>query len=82
MFWLTQEVWSKHKLIRDDQPVWEMLGHEKPFVSPPTRNEVLNSLRRKIRTAVIRHSTVRPAKKRPGGIRNGRHQIELPDLGN
>ncbi len=72
MFWLTQEVWAKHKLIRDDQPVWEMLGHDGPFVlSPYLENEVLNSLRRKIRSSVVRHSTARPAKKRPGGIRNG-----------
>ena len=28
LFWLTHEVWAKHKLIGDDQPVWEMLGHD------------------------------------------------------
>jgi hypothetical protein len=83
MFWLTQEVWAKHKLIREDQPVWEMLGHDRPFVlTPYLENEVLNSLRRKIRTAVIRHSTVRPAKKRPGGISNGGNQIKSSALGN
>ena len=83
MFWLTQEVWAKYKLIRDDQPVWEMLGRDRPFVlTPYLENEVLNSLRRKLRAAVVRHSTVRPAKKRQGGIRNGGHQIEPPDLGN
>ena len=64
MFWLTQEVWARHKLIREDQPVWAMLGHDSPFVlTPYIENEVLNSLRRKIRTAVVRHSTGRPAKK-------------------
>jgi hypothetical protein len=83
MFWLSQEVWAKHKLIRDDQPIWEMLGHDKPFVlTPYLENEVLNSLRRKLRAAVVRHSTARPAKKRQGGIRHGGNQIEPPDLGN
>ena len=72
MFWLTQEVWGKHKLIRDDQPVWEMLGHEGPFaLTPYLEQEVLNSLRRKIRSSVVRHSTAQPVKKRHGGIRNG-----------
>jgi hypothetical protein len=70
MFWLTQEVWEKHKLIRGDQPVWEMLGHDRPFVlSPYLENEVLNSLRRKIRSSVVRHSMAQPAKKRQGCIR-------------
>ena len=83
MFWLTQEVWGKHKLIRDDQPVWEMLGHNGPFaLSPYLEHEVLNSLRRKIRTAVVRHSTARPAKKRQGGIRNGGNSIKSSNLGN
>jgi hypothetical protein len=63
-FWLTQEVWARHKLIHDDQPVWEMLSHDKPFaLTPYLEHEVLNSLRRKIRTAVVRHSTARPAEK-------------------
>ena len=78
MFWLTQEVWSKHKLIRDDQPVWEMLGHEGPFtLTPYLEHEVLNSLGRKIRSSVVRHSTAWPAKKRHGGFRdqNGSRQL-------
>jgi hypothetical protein len=63
-FWLFQTVWEKHKLIRDDQPVWAMLGHDRPFaLTPYLESEVLNSLRRKIRTAVVRASTARPAKK-------------------
>ena len=71
MFWLTQEVWGKHKLICDDQPVWEMLGHDKPFVLTPfLEHEVLNSLRRKIRSSVVRHSTARLAKKRHRGFRD------------
>ena len=83
MFWLTQEVWAKHELIRDDQPVWEMLGHDKPFVlTPYLEIEVLNSLRRKIRSSVVRHSTARSAKKRHGGIRNSGNQIKPSDLGN
>jgi hypothetical protein len=83
MFWLTQEVWARHKLIRDDQPVWEMLGRDRPFVlTPYLENEVLNSLRRKLRAAVVRNSKAQPAKKRQGGIRNGGHQIEPPALGN
>jgi hypothetical protein len=83
MFWLTQEVWAKYKLIRDDQPVWEMLGRDRPFVlTPYLENEVLNSLRRKLRTAVVRNSKAQPAKKRQGGIRNGGHQIEPSALGN
>jgi len=83
MFWLTQEVWARHKLIREDQPVWEMLGHDKPFIlTPYLENEVLNSLRRKLRAAVVRNSKAQPAKKRQGGIRNGGHQIEPSALGN
>ena len=83
MFWLTQEVWAKHKLIREDQPVWEMLGRDRPFVlTPYLENEVLNSLRRKLRAAVVRNSKAQPAKKRQGGIRNGGHQIETSALGN
>jgi len=57
MFWLTQTVWEKHKLIRDDQPIWEMLGHDGPFaLTPYLETEVLNSLRRKIRSAVVKHA--------------------------
>ena len=57
MFWLTQTVWEKHSLIRDDQKIWEMLCHAGPFIlTPYLETEVLNSLRRKIRAAVIRHS--------------------------
>ena len=83
MFWLTQEVWARHKLIRDDQSVWAMLGHDRPYaLTTYLENEVLNSIRRKIRAAVVRHSTARPAKKRQGGIRNGGHQIEPSALGN
>jgi hypothetical protein len=83
MFWLTQEVWARHKLIREDQPVWEMLGHDRPFaLTPYLENEVLNSLRRKLRAAVVRHSTTLLPKKRNGGIRHGGNQIEPPDLGN
>jgi len=82
MFWLTQEVWARHKLIREDQPVWAMLGHDRPFVlTLYLENEVLNSLRRKIRTAVVSHSTAMPEKKRQGGIRHGGNQIKPPDLG-
>jgi len=78
MFWLIQEVWGKHKLIGDDQPVWEMLGHEGPFtLTHYLEHEVLNSLRRNIRSSVVRHSTVWPAKKRHGGFRdqNGSRQL-------
>jgi len=83
MFWLTQDVWARHKLIREDQPVWAMLGHDRPFIlTPYLENEVLNSLRRKLRTAVVRNSKAQPAKKRQGGIRNGGHQIEPSALGN
>jgi hypothetical protein len=83
MFWLTQEVWARHKLIRDDQPVWAMLGHDRPFVlTNYLENEVLNSLRCKLRAAVVRNSKTQPAKKLQGGIRHGGNQIEPPDLGN
>jgi hypothetical protein len=60
MFWLTQEVWEKHKLTRGDQKIWEMLGRDEPFtLTPYQEKEVLNSLRRKIRAAVVRHSKKR-----------------------
>jgi hypothetical protein len=40
------------------------------FRSPYLEHEVLNSLRRKIRSSVVRHSTARLAKKRRGVIRD------------
>ena len=83
MFWLTQEVWARHKLIRDDQPVWAMLGHDRPFVlTNYLENEVLNSLRCKLRAAVVRNSKTQPAKKLQGGIRHGGNQIKPSALGN
>jgi hypothetical protein len=73
MFWLTQTVWEKQNLIRGDQPIWEMLGHDKPFaLTPYLENEVLNSLRRKIRASVVRHAKART--KRLGGIPNGNNK--------
>jgi hypothetical protein len=57
MFWLTQEVWEKHKLTRGDQKIWEMLGRKEPFtLTPFQEKEILNRLRRDIRRAVIKHS--------------------------
>jgi hypothetical protein len=67
MLWLTQDVLGKHKLVHGDQPIWEMLGRTEPFaLTPYIEHEVLNSLRRKIRRAVVRHSTVRPVRKPKG----------------
>ncbi len=62
LLWLTQTVWEKHNLTQGNQTVWGMLGRDGPFtLTPYLEREVLDPLRRKIRTEVIRS-----AKKAPG----------------
>ncbi len=61
MFWLTQTVFEKHRLVPADQHIWEMLGHKEPFtLTPFLEKEVLNRLRREIRSAVVRHAKRAP----------------------
>lgn len=70
MFWLTQTVWEKNNLTSGNQSVWEMLGRDGPFtLTPYLEGEVLNPLRRKIRSAVVRS-----AKKAPKDL----NQTEAP----
>ncbi len=57
MFWLTQEVWEKYELTRENQKIWEMLGRQEPFtLTPHLEKEVLGRLRRDIRSAVVLHA--------------------------
>ena len=65
MFWLTQTVWEKHtafcaahsNLLCEHGTVWKMLGDKKPVELTPYQHKyILDPLRERIRTAVVRHA--------------------------
>jgi hypothetical protein len=60
MFWLTCEVWEKHGLNKDDEPVWKKIGLSvQPELTEFEVSYHLNALRRKIRKSVTRHGKLK-----------------------
>jgi hypothetical protein len=73
MFWLTQTIWERHHLLFEHGTVWQMLGDKKPVELTPYQHKyILDPLRERIRTAVVRHA--REIEKRKSCLGCGEYQ--------